>query len=356
MTFLVALAAALAPSMSISMISTPELTKLKTWWLLGVMWLGAGWLLLHEPWLGVMAVWYCIKWRSMAEHPGLLTWAAIGATWFLLRGMPGWAWDWIPWGWLAIAGWHVLKVARRSWSKSPHARRPLWGLWRTPATQGSPAITALSLALVAPFCPWWGWPLLAVGLYLTWSWLALVGVAVGLSVLYPTYAALMMALLALVMAAWFLSWRTGRKLFEWTPRGDSFDSVINRLIVWWLVIKGWWGGPRWLGRGPYTLDKELTRWSSRCWIELPVGEACCDPLQHLYEYGAVGIAALVCFALRVGGGLAVFGGSNAGLGAHWGDPWTAALVAAGAMSFGHYPTRHPAIGLVVLTVAAGVGR
>src|SRR6185295_4670004 len=68
-TFLVALAAALAPSMSIAMISTPELTKLKTWWLLGVMWLGAGCLLLHEPWLGVMAVWYCIKWRSIAEHP-----------------------------------------------------------------------------------------------------------------------------------------------------------------------------------------------------------------------------------------------------------------------------------------------
>ena len=228
--------------------------------------------------------------------------------------------------------------------KSIHARRPLFGLWRTKASQGSPAITALFFALVAPFCPWWGWPVLGLGLYLTWSWLAFIGVAVGVMVLHPAWAYGTVVIMSVVSTIWFVSWRRGVKLLEWTPRGDSFDSVINRLIVWKLIVVAWWHGPRWLGRGPYSLEPELRRWSSRCWIELPNGEACCDPLQHLYEYGLLGICVLVAYCWRLAGH------------ANLGDPYTAALVSGGVMAFGHYPFRHPAIGLVILTCAAGVVR
>ena len=341
---LVALAAGIAPASPISMIAVRELSKLKDRWLLVTLALGSTWLLTVEPWLGVMGWWHVFRWTSPATLPGLTTWTAIGATWFLLRSMPPWAWDWLPWAWLLIAAGHVAWCAVLAWSPNPHARRPLFGLWRTKASQGSPAITALYFALVAPFCPWWGWPVLALGLYLTWSWLALIGVAVGLSVLYPAWAWLPASLLASVLAVWFLSWARGIKLFEWTPRGDSFDSVINRLIVWVLIVRGWWHGPRWLGRGPYSLEPELRRWSSRCWIELPNGEACCDPLHHLYEYGLVGILAGCAFVLP-----ALSSGQL-------GDPWLASLCAGLAVSLGHYPMRQPAIGLVILTCAAAVVR
>ncbi len=358
---LVALGAALAPGMPIAMISMRELTKLRNWWLLAVLTLGAVWLVAAgEAWLGCIAVWYAVRWGNPhvipGEHgpdaaqekrirPGLITWVGIGATWFLLRSMPSWAWDWLPTAWLVVAAYHVFVCAYVSWTKpSPYERRALFGLWRTKGTQGSPAITALFFALVAPFAPWWFWPVLAVGLYLTWSWLALIGVAAGLTVLYPASGLYIAATVLTLLGTWFISWRWGWKWFEFTPRGDSFDSVINRLILWWLITKAWWAGPRWLGRGPYSLEPELRRWSSRCWIELPNGEACCDPLQHVYEYGLLGVVAVGALVYR----LVVH--------AHLGDSWTAALVGAAVMSWGHYPTRQPAIGLVVLTVAAGVLR
>ena len=344
MTPLVFLAAAFAPASPISMIAVRELSKLKDRWLLVTLALGSTWLLTVEPWLGVMGWWHVFRWTSPATLPGLTTWTAIGATWFLLRSMPPWAWDWLPWAWLLIAAGHVVWCALLAWSPNPHARRPLFGLWRTKAGQGSPAITALYFALVAPFCPWWGWPVLAVGLYLTWSWLAFIGVAMGMAVLYPLSAIWLAMGLGAVLLSWFMSWHIGVKLFEWTPRGDSFDSVINRLIVWVLIVRGWWHGPRWLGRGSYSLEPELRRWSSRCWLELPNGEACCDPLQHLYEYGLVGALAVLGFGYRLVPSLGT------------GDPYTAALAAGVVMSFGHYPFRQPAIGLVILTCAAGVVR
>lgn len=346
MTFLIALAAALAPAMPIRMVATPELVKLRDWWLLASLALGAIALTVHgEAWLGLMALWFLCRWRGPELLPSLVTWGAIGACWFMLRGLPAWAWTYLPWAWLAVAAYHVGVCAYYSWTvPTPYERRPLWGLWRTKAYQGSPAITALFFALVSPFCPWWGWPVLALGLYLTWSWLAFIGVAVGLAVLHPAWAGWIAVSGLLVLATWGISWKFGVKLFEWTPRGDSFDSVINRLIVWALLVQGWWRGPRILGHGPYSVDRELRRWSSRCYIELPNGEACVDGLQFLYEYGLLGAAAagglLISLMLRV----------------HWGDPWSAACAAGLAMSFGHYPLRQPAIALMWLTIAAGVGR
>lgn len=346
MTILVLLAAALAPSLSVSMISMPEVIRIRDTWLLTVLALGAVWLAFAgEVWLALMALWYLIGWRSPARHAGLLTWVAIGATWFMLRSLPPWAWTWLPWAWLTIAAIHVARCAWLAWCMpSPYERRALFGLWRTKAWQGSPAITAIFFALVAPFCPWWGWPVLGLGLYLTWSWLAFIGVATGLAVLYPAWAGWLVASVTLVLATWAISWAYDVKLFEWTPRGDSFDSVIARLTVWVLLVQAWWAGPRWLGRGAYALDPELRRWSSRSKRELPTGESSVEPLQHLYEYGALGILAVGFLGLRLSSGFAC------------GDPWTAALAASAVISLGHYPCRQPAIGLVVLTLAAGVIR
>ena len=343
MIFLIAVAAALAPALPISMISLRELAKIRDWWLRAVLLLGSLWLLTVEPWLGLMGFWYGWRWRSPSEHPGLVTWVAIGATWGLLRTLPAGAFAWIVTGWLILMVLMVIQCALTAWyTPSPYARRAMFGLWRTKATQGSPAITAMFFALMLPFTPWWLMPVLLVGVYLTWSWNAMLGISVALAVLYPAWAGIIAATGTLVLGTWFLSWHLGGKWFEWTPRGDSFDSVINRLILWWLIAQAWWRGPRIFGRGPYSLEPELRRWSARCWIELPNGEACCDPLQHLYEYGLVGAVAVGVFAIHMW------------LASGLGDPWSAALGAAGIMAWGHYPFRLPAIGLVVLTVAAGV--
>ena len=65
MTILIALAAALAPALPISMISVRELARIRDRWLLGTLALGTVWLALHEPWLALMAVWYLCRWSSV---------------------------------------------------------------------------------------------------------------------------------------------------------------------------------------------------------------------------------------------------------------------------------------------------
>jgi hypothetical protein len=40
-------------------------------------------------------------------------------------------------------------------------------------------MVAMWLALTAPFWPVWAWPLLAVGLYLTFSWAAFLALGMG---------------------------------------------------------------------------------------------------------------------------------------------------------------------------------
>lgn len=341
------LAAALAPALPISMISQTEIVKIRDWWILATLALGAVALAWHgEVWLALMALWFLCRWRGPELLPSLVTWAAIAACWFMLRGLPLWVWTYLPWGWLAVAAGHVGWCAVIAWMvPSPYERRAIFGLWRTKASQGSPAITAIYFALVSPFCPWWGWPILALGLYLTWSWLAFIGVAVGLGVLYPAWALWIGLGLGAVLLAWWVSWLFEIDLFEWTPRGDSFDSVTARLLVWGLLVKAWWQGPRWLGRGPYSVDQDLRRWMARAPIETPTGEASVELLQHLYEYGLLGIGAVGVLGVSLWSRL------------HTGDAWTAALVAGSVMSWGHYAlTRQPAVGLTFFTIAAGVIR
>jgi hypothetical protein len=160
------------------------------------------------------------------------------------------------------------------------------------------------------------------------------------------------------VATWYVRRFTyrGERWLEWTPRGDSFDSVINRLIVWYLIAEAWWDGPRLLGRGPYSLEPQLRIWATRCWIETPNGEAHVEWAQMLYEYGVLGLLAVGCLVGRV----LYFGGPDGGGGLHvggLGDPYTAAFLAGLVMSMAHWaPARHPAVALVVLACAAGALR
>jgi hypothetical protein len=356
-SLLVALGAALAPGAPIPFVATRYLAAIRDLWIRCVLALGAlalGWA--GEWWLALIALWFTLRFKSPDQHASLLTWVAIGATWFGLRSIPAWGWTYLPWVWLAIMTGQVALIVYRQYQlprDHPFFNRATLGnIKRVNATHGSPAITALSFALTAPFCPWWLWPVLGVGLYCQWSWLSFIGVVVGMSWAYPAYTpcafAFLVALMGLWVGTWYARWFTyrGERWFEWVPRGDSFDSVINRLIVWWLIAHAWWTGKhRLLGHGPYSLEPVLRRWATQCWIETPNGEAHVEWAQMLYEYGLCGLVAVGALCVRV-----VYAGQL-------GDPFAAAFMAGATMSMAHWaPARHPAVALVVLTCAAGALR
>src|SRR3989304_4554365 len=88
------------------------------------------------------------------------------------------------WGRLAGAVYHVawcLVLQRADWSA---VKRRSWGR-RTKGLLGSPVVSSFYFVLLAPFCPWWGWPLLAIGLYLTCSWTAFLALGVALIWVHP---------------------------------------------------------------------------------------------------------------------------------------------------------------------------
>lgn len=153
---------------------------------------------------------------------------------------------------------------------------------------------ALPLALLAPLCPWWGWPLLAPLLAWTGSWLAFVAVGVSLAYLYPSVGLWLAAggLGVALLWAWSPVVR-GRRVLEWTPRGDSLDSVVGRLqgIRCALTRLTWWGH----GRG--SMARDLKRWTSRGVRYLPSEDLLCEPVQIAYEYGLLGVVALTVAAV-----------------------------------------------------------
>ena len=101
------------------------------------------------------------------------------------------------------------------------------------------------------------------------------------------------------------------------------------------------GTERWLlGHGPNSMEPALLRWGSRYDLELTWGEGFNEALQVYYEYGALGILAILAFMGRVIPHLTV------------GDPWSAAWLVGGLLALSHWPLRHVSIGLVWLAISA----
>ena len=331
---LIALAAALAPLIPLPIVTGRLVADARARWLLGVLTVGIVWLAPRELWLALIGLWYLIRWPAEGNEGkwlgSLLQWIAVGVTWALLLQIPAAAWPWLPWAWLAVAGWQVWQTAASRWR---------WG-GRQKGSLGSPVITSLYLALVAAFCPWWGWPVLALGLALVSSMLAFVAVGAALVWLWPgLWLAGAAGGLAVALLWCWSPVVAGQRLLEWTPRGDTVDSVISRARGWQLIIHH--GRARWLlGHGPMTMEPSLLKWGSRYDLELCWGEAFNEPLQVFYEYGVLGLAAVAAFCWRVVPHLTL------------GDPWSAAWVAGGVLAMGHWPLRHPSIALPWIAISA----
>ena len=218
-------------------------------------------------------------------------------------------------------------------------------------TYGSPVLTAISLSAVAPFVPWYVIPLLAPGVYLTFSFTCFIGVAIATTWMMPQSGVYVWSGLAVLLVALLLAKRhevdvvgpatfRNQRLFEWTPRGDSTDGWWSRLILDRLMLEHWWTAARWLGHGPGHAQGEARKWGSRGDRDLLSGECHCDVLQHVYEYGLLGLAAVLAFCVPIVMNLRI------------GDPWSAAWLVLLVVSAIHYPARHPALGLMWLAISA----
>lgn len=338
MSLLVATLIALVPRISLRYVSTEGLRQVNYIWLLGLLAVGSLWLIGQgEAWLGLIGCWFLCRWRTPELRNPLLRWAALGATWGLLLAVPRTLWPWIALAWVGWACLHGVAVAYRALRIRP---------WRQKGWAPSPVMTALSLALVTPFAPWWAWPFLAVGLGLTCSWVAILGVGVGWVWLYPgswllgAVAALTGGIL-LGVSRWQRRFPTWVPWLEWTPRGDSLDGVRSRLVGWAGLGLLLARQPRWWwGRGPDTTEAGLLEVSSRSGVEVPLGDACNDLVQLTVEYGILGVLAAGAFVWRIAPHLTL------------GDPWSAAWIVGAVLSLAHYPLRYPPTGLVWLAVSA----
>lgn len=358
MTLLIALVAALAPLNPLPIVGQRELSHARDRWLQGVLALGTLWLAFHGAhWLALIALWHLITWHDESSRSSVLLWAGIGATWGLLRTLPLQAFTYMPWVWLT---WGVVQSAMclYGWLKLewPVVNRVTLGK-RSKGSFGSPVLTGIYLAIIAPFAPWWAWILLAPGIWLTNSWTAAFGLALGAAWLFPGAAiylgAAMVGAVGLLFASKYqeeppvvgkATWRNQR-LFEGLPRGDSIDGWYGRWAGDRLLLYHWWHSPhRWVGWGPGTAPKAMLHWNSRIrrGLELPNGSCHFDLGETVYEMGALGLLAVIAFLVPIA------------LQLRLGDPWSAAWMVTAVISLGHWPLRHPAIGLLFLVISARV--
>ncbi len=360
---------ALFPLLAQKFVSDQEMDASRDAWLLITLSLVAAAVWPWAPWFTPMLWWFLVFWRGPDRLPSLVTWLGIGASWWLLRSLPAPYWPVIPYLWLVIGAWHVLILGlqfdpkRRVGHEGPRlAPMPAWlvkitkghAQYRTrrpPGLLGSPPTTALFLALVAPFAPWWLVPLYVGGIMLTGSYVALGAVLIGLGVVYPPVAPFVACSASLgVLAVSLMLWLERNPKVHWwawwldrLPHGASLDGLRARLNVWLVIYHVSWLTP-WqtvvLGRGPWTLPKELRRRSFQ-W-DLPGADsgAFCEVLGLAWDYGVFGVVAFGLFAWQVSTGM------------RWGDPWSAAMVTAGVLSLMHFPGRLPQTGLVILAIGA----
>lgn len=334
MTYLLALAAALVPAITLIQVSNSQIAKAKAYWLLGLLTVGIVVLAQSELWLALMGLAFLCKWRSPESLGTLIQWVAIGCTWFLLLQVPRGLFDYVVVGWVGVAVWQSVLVFIR------------WRRFRVRVggTFGSHALTGLYLAAVFPFVPVWLWPALAIGVIVTSSILGALAMSVASVWLWPSTWPVFTAGAVVAGVLWGFSPEIrGRRVFEWVLRGDTADSIYARWYAWRVALHELRQSRRhWaLGFGPNSVTKSLRTWGTRLGVELP-HEVTCEAVHHVYEYGAVGAFAILAFLWRVVPHLTL------------GDPFSAAWLALAVMSCGHWVIRHPTLGVLFLMISARV--
>lgn len=333
-------------------ISVASLDQARDYALLSLVGVATIWLAYAAPVFAPIGLWTLVHWRDRHTLETVASWAWIIGFWFAAQALPPVAWPWIraawcvtgtvaaahlTWSWYTVGRDPVLNPGRPWW----HPLRPLHsGGWF-----GQRTLAAAFFALVLPFYPWWALPVPLLGLWVTSSWAAWAGSLGAAIVLWPGpgLGALGVSMLLGACTAptrrLFGRWRW----LEFTPRGDSLDSVYQRARIARLMLKALLR-PAWFpwGYGSRTgarnmMETAVMRWAGVHGVErIPTGHPHLDAAHYLMEYGLPGVATLVILAALVIPKL------------QWGDPYSACVIAGAILSLGTLPFRTPSTGLLWL--------
>jgi hypothetical protein len=339
----VVLFAALTPSIFVRYISGRSLDSARDVWLFVLAVLGTVSTLcwVSVP-LGLMGAAVLLHWKSWRALPAVLTWLAIIATWILIQAVPH---ELLP---VITTGWRIVTASLLCMGCLQR-----WYGQEVKATLGSRILLAALLVLVWPFTTPWEWPLYAIGLWLTSSWIACAALLVAIIVRFPE-AGPVTVTVGLLIVALFAIPTTRVALIDRTPRGSSLDGLRMRYRTWAAMIRVTAHWPTWLiGWGPTpadrlgpsleaALEREAVCQSVRANYPLATWPTHCEPLQLACQYGVLSVVAMLWFAAQLVGHLARA------------DPWSASALAGVVLSSFTIPTQAAPVGLVWLIVLAVV--
>ncbi len=139
----------------------------------------------------------------------------------------------------------------------------------------------------------------------------------------------------------FIKWNSGHvkaRLFT--------DAVLARLTVWTVALWKTQAWPFWLiGHGGDSFHEDGRTWIYNHKLSEEYKEAHNDYVEFLYEYGLLGVGALVWYGYQIAPGL------------HLSDPLTGLLIAVAVASLGNFPVRvAPIVGLMALALIVIHGR
>lgn len=192
----------------------------------------------------------------------------------------------------------------------------------------------MPLAFLTPYA-WILVPIYLAGLFVSKSAVAWAAMTAGLLVVSSSHAYWLIPVAAVGIGFRAVTYGSGR--FWHIHLGDSFNARWRLWKVTLFHTRRW---PYWLiGHGANTWSTESRQWVGRFALREVYAEAHNEYVEHVYEYGVVGSAAMVGFAVSLAPAM------------HRADPWTGSLAALLVGCVAQFPLKvAPILGLVGLVV------
>ena len=279
--------------------------------------------------------------RGWAIRSGGLLWPTAAAVMYLGLQAPQMALD-VGVSLILAMGVFQSGLAVSQWREWPMFNLP----GQVFGTIGHRTGLGIYLGMLVPlaFLTDYGWWLVAAylpGLVLARSSVGYAAAASGLVWAQPHIWPVAVIGLILGAAHRFIKWNTGHVKARLLN-----DAVKTRMTVWAVAL---WQTQRWpfwlVGHGGDSFHEDGRTWIYNHKLSEEYKEAHNDYVEFLYEYGVLGVVALVWYGYTIAPGL------------HMSDPVTGALVAMAVASLGNFPVRvAPIIGLAALCLIIVHGR
>lgn len=298
-----------------------------------------GW---QEPGLGLLLAVVWSQWRDSRHLPQVMAFGTLAGFYLLVQHEAAIFAAWLPLVLIVLCALQWPMVARmmvpeyRRHGTMPGGRLREWAR----GTLGNRVFVGGLAAITLPLAPW---PLVLVPAFtiaLSCAWTGLVAGLVGWLIVYwpglsPAHRATV-GLVGLVMAV----------VIGMLLRDRPWDSLRQRVTIWRVALQWWWAAgwrTRLLGFGYHGWSHESQWWSMQRVTPEHFHQAHNDLVQHVFEWGLLGLLAVAVWLGRLGAHAA------------WGDPVTGAFVAALLTALIQFPCRVPSIGIPMLAVAALLG-